>query len=922
MIKNILLFLKQTIFRIASTRKALLLFGISVIAMTSLFASHSVRRVGAFESHGTEPGNRLQKEPSSTTAALPASPGRPVFLVGGIANAMIMTNTDGSNAVNLTDAGAAQLEHPSVSRQTGMIAFGAQNINLNPPYTGGREIFVMNADGSGVRQVTFLPAGADGRCTQDFNPETSPDGTKVAFISSRTAGQQHQCSNSSGTVVTNNEVWVVNVDGTGLGQVTTPKYLDDSFFGCTSSNNYAVAWSADSQHIAVLGDRVYAFQKTANQGRKGMFPAISIDNADLAIAYGLGQLDRKDEEPIKKARIPAGAGFIDWAPDGTILFESSLQGNSSNAENAVSPGFLRAGSGPPGRGSDGGGPNDGGGGGGGFADCIPEQTLVGQIGFNGSTDGNPHGGQIFGNSGSVRYSPDGSGLLIAGTSPLANNNNVATVFVGNGNNPIAPSQGSGHLFKGIAWAPGATIPTPAKLVLSPDPIVLYDQKTIRITPTVLDAQGNVIVHAANWHDGDAGFRCDNTPDQITCTLAQLRAQDIDFNGKLTPENFESVGNLCARNGDLRTCAPYFVANSKPVITVFATKPNAAMDNSAPGVFTISRSGSPSTLNLSSPLIIPIKFTGTAVQGVDFQTIGQTVTIPAGQASTTITLTPLFNQTNRNDKFATIMFDGGDTSGYYSGFPADQATIQIKGSTNPAPAFSVTGVTPNIGGDGGGMNLSIFGQAFSSNATAKLVLTGQPDIAIGINQISESGTSINGIVNLIGRTDGVYDVVVTNGDGTTARLPASFTIQQNQRPQMWVSILGRSKTRSEFETTYEIVYGNRGNTDAYMVPLIITGIPQAASATVALHFDLTEAPPQSGDPDMSQIPVILSSSKGQVIPLIIGRIPAGQTSYLKIGITILGGRTDADYTLQAVTMPPLYEVANPSKITISDNVSGP
>ena len=64
------------------------------------------------------------------------------------------------------------------------------------------EIFVMNADGSDLRQVTSL-GGAS------FAPFFSPDGKKIIFSSN-----QH---NPRGRDF---ELWLVNVDGTGLERVT------------------------------------------------------------------------------------------------------------------------------------------------------------------------------------------------------------------------------------------------------------------------------------------------------------------------------------------------------------------------------------------------------------------------------------------------------------------------------------------------------------------------------------------------------------------------------------------------------------------------------------------------------------------------------------------------------------------------------
>src|SRR5690606_25321102 len=64
------------------------------------------------------------------------------------------------------------------------------------------ELFVMNADGSGLRQVTSLGAAA-------FAPFFTPDGTRIIFSSNH--------HNPRGRDF---ELFLINLDGTGLEQVT------------------------------------------------------------------------------------------------------------------------------------------------------------------------------------------------------------------------------------------------------------------------------------------------------------------------------------------------------------------------------------------------------------------------------------------------------------------------------------------------------------------------------------------------------------------------------------------------------------------------------------------------------------------------------------------------------------------------------
>jgi Tol biopolymer transport system component len=72
---------------------------------------------------------------------------------------------------------------------------------------GDREIFVMNADGTGVRQLTH-------NALWDEGPAWSPDGTKLAF--------------SSGADDLHLDIWTMDVDGTNLRQLTTYPGRDES----------------------------------------------------------------------------------------------------------------------------------------------------------------------------------------------------------------------------------------------------------------------------------------------------------------------------------------------------------------------------------------------------------------------------------------------------------------------------------------------------------------------------------------------------------------------------------------------------------------------------------------------------------------------------------------------------------------------
>jgi Tol biopolymer transport system component len=101
---------------------------------------------------------------------------------------------------------------PGGSTPEGKIAFASDR-------SGTWDIYVMNADGRGVKALTDDPA-------KDLQPEWSPDGSRIAFVSDR-----------SGDF----EVHLIEADGRYLGQVTAGGGVDPGS---------QLAWSQDGRQIA------------------------------------------------------------------------------------------------------------------------------------------------------------------------------------------------------------------------------------------------------------------------------------------------------------------------------------------------------------------------------------------------------------------------------------------------------------------------------------------------------------------------------------------------------------------------------------------------------------------------------------------------------------------------------------------------
>jgi Tol biopolymer transport system component len=168
-----------------------------------------------------------------------------VDVVPGSGGQIFLVNADGTGLRQFTNGGAniGVAWSPDGSR----IAFST--------YGGsGYDLFVKDVTGSSVTQVTRT-AGATDRF-----PSWSPDGARIAFVSDRDG---------------NEEIYVMNADGSGQTQLTTDPGVD-----------YAPTWSPDGSKIAFHSDRSGTLQ-------------VYVMNAD---GTGLTQLTND----------PAGAGYPSW----------------------------------------------------------------------------------------------------------------------------------------------------------------------------------------------------------------------------------------------------------------------------------------------------------------------------------------------------------------------------------------------------------------------------------------------------------------------------------------------------------------------------------------------------------------------------------------------------------------------------------
>ena len=241
-------------------------------------------------------------------------------------------DSDGSNQTRLT-FNAASDNAPSWSPNRQQIAFHSSRHDDNDPHTAeeNAEIYVMDADGGNQRRLTHYPG-------LDAAPSWSPDGTQIAFTSTRNGTFNIFMIDADGRNIKqitdlefatrprwspdgsqiafeafigpSREIYAANADGTSRFQMSRPCLGADMFLG---------GWSPD-------GKRIVYMEAVDTSVAKSVPVIATLNLAGRRKVVGQRKVKQWDRAPVP--RMPLNT--VDFSADGKSLLFSGKRGKDWN----------------------------------------------------------------------------------------------------------------------------------------------------------------------------------------------------------------------------------------------------------------------------------------------------------------------------------------------------------------------------------------------------------------------------------------------------------------------------------------------------------------------------------------------------------------------------------------------------------------
>ncbi|MDQ3644301.1 MAG: hypothetical protein M3356_02175, partial [Actinomycetota bacterium] len=215
---------------------------------------------------------------------VPGPPGDPP-----VSQDLWTVNIDGTEETNLTEGPERETE-PAVSPDGTKIVFERGVGDPEGHEFGNHELFIMNADGTGVERLTFTPD------RREQHPSFSPDGTRIVYDD-----RFHETPGST----TTGFIYSMNVDGSDVTQLTSRE-----------DRHGLPSYSPDGTRITfTAADDIWTMDPDGtNQVRLTDHPAFDIQSSWQPIPRAAPEPQPQQPQPQQPAVNPCGdpaaAGYL------------------------------------------------------------------------------------------------------------------------------------------------------------------------------------------------------------------------------------------------------------------------------------------------------------------------------------------------------------------------------------------------------------------------------------------------------------------------------------------------------------------------------------------------------------------------------------------------------------------------------------
>jgi hypothetical protein len=335
-----------------------------------------------------------------------------------------------------------------------------------------------------------------------------------------------------------------------------------------------------------------------------------------------------------------------------------------------------------------------------------------------------------------------------------------------------------------------------------------------------------------------------------------------------------------------------IADSGTTVSIAATDATASESGGDPGVFTVTRTG-------PTGVALPVNFTigGTATVATDYANIAASVTIPSGQASATVTVTPAIDGALEGNETVTLTLAAG---GYTVGSPST-AMVTIVDHL-PVVTLSATDPSATEGGDTGTFTVTRGGStgfSLTVNFTRAGTATAGTDyvnfatsVTIPIGQASATVT-VTTLTDLVLDPDETVELTLAAG-AYTPGTPGSATVTiVHAPPPISVSVFALDSNASESGGDNGIFQVFRGGD---------TSLP------LTVNFTMSGTATEGTD---------YTALGGSVV------IPAGQSNANVTVVPIADGLSEGTETVTLTLAPGLYTILQASSsATLNINDGAP